>query len=115
MSKALIALAVIAAGAIAADSAAIDPGTKFEAADDVADKLITDGMAKLAEAPAPQPSKPAKRTKARLLVDSAFGNVNDVVELEAAQLKQAEADGIADGSKEAVAYAMTLEQNKPAV
>lgn len=40
--KQLIALAVIAAATLAADQAELQPGTTFEAPDDVADKLVTD-------------------------------------------------------------------------
>lgn len=113
MSKSLIALAVIAAGALAADSPEISSGAKFEAPDDVADGLIDAGKAKLADAAAPAQGKAAKRTKVRLTVDSALGNCNDVVEVDAGDVKTLEKDGLADGGKEAVAYAMTLEQNKP--
>ena len=109
MSKSLIALAAIAASAIAADSPEVAAGAKFEAPDDVADKLIADGKAKLAEAPA---AKAAKRVKVRLLVDSALGNCNDVVEVDPGEVKGLEASGLADGNKAAVDYAATLPQNK---
>jgi hypothetical protein len=108
MSKSLIALVVLAAGAITTDSAEVQPGAKFDAPDDVADKLIAAGQAKLAEA------KPVKKTKVRLLVDSALGNCNDVVEVDAGDVKKLEADGLASGAKGEVDYALTLEQNKPA-
>ena len=42
--KQLIALAVIAAATLAADQAELQPGTTFEAPDDVADKLVADGL-----------------------------------------------------------------------
>lgn len=118
----LIALTLIAAGALAADSPEVPAGQPFEANADDAEKLLTGGQARLADAvlsdaskptPAPPAPKAVKRVKARLLVDSALGNVNDVVELEPTELKSAESSGIADGSKEGVAYALTLDQNKP--
>lgn len=109
MSKTIIALAVIAAGAITPDSPEVAAGATFATTDDIADQLIADGKAKLADAP---PAKPPKRAKVRLLVDSALGHCNDVVEVDATDVKRLEADGLADGGKEAVAYAMTLEQNK---
>lgn len=108
----LIALAVIAAGALAVGSAEIAAGTAFEVLPDVAEALLTEGLAKLADpAPADLKKTAARLTKARLLVDCALGKCNDVVEIDAAVLKEAEAGGMADGSKGAVAYAMTLEQN----
>lgn len=108
----LIALAFIAAGALAAGSPEIAPGTAFEAPVDIAETLLTAGQAKLAD-PAPSEVKKTavKITKARLLTDCALGKCNDVVELDAAALKEAEAGGLADSNKGAVAYALTLEQN----
>lgn len=112
MSKSLIALAVIAAGVITADSAELAAGAKFEAADDVADKLIAAGTAKLDEGSS-VPAKTVKTAKVRLLIDSALGNCNDVVDVDAATVKQLEKDGLASGAKGEVDYALTLEQNKP--
>lgn len=109
MSKKLIALAVIAAGVIAADSPEIAKDTKFEAPDDVADKFIADGLAKLDE-PAKAP-KADKKVPVRLLVDSALGDANDVVEVDAATAKQLKASGEGDDDKDAVAYARSLPQN----
>lgn len=112
--KQLIALVAIAAGTYVADQPAFEKDAKFGAPDDVADKMLADKVAKLDdESDTKQPAtKAAKRTKVRLLVDSALGNCNDVVEVDAADVKKLEADSLADSSKEAVAYAMTLEQNK---
>ena len=110
----LIALAVIAAGVLAAGSPEIASGTAFEVAPDVAESLLTDGLAKLADpAPADVKRSAARPTKARLLTDCALGKCNDVVELDAAALKDAEAGGLADSNKGAVAYALTLSQNQP--
>lgn len=108
----LIAVSLIAAGALAADSPEIKAGTAFEVPVDLAETLLTAGQAKLADpAPADVKKAPAKTTKARLLIDSALGKCNDVVELDAAALKDAEAAGLADSNKSAVAYALTLKQN----
>lgn len=112
MSKTLIALAAIVAGAIAADSAEVAAGATFEAPDDVADKLIAAGQAKPADEA--KPAKAGKKTRVRLLVDSAYGNCNDVVEVDAGDVKKLEADGLASGAKGEVDYALTLPQNKPA-
>ncbi|WP_295378374.1 hypothetical protein [uncultured Pseudacidovorax sp.] len=106
MSKSLIALAVIAAGAIAVDSQEVAVGAKFDAPDDVADKLVAAGQAKLAEV------KSAKKIKVRLLVDSALGNCNDVVDVEGSDVKKLEADGLASSAKGEVDYALSLPQNK---
>lgn len=108
----LIAVSVIAAGALAANSPQIEAGAAFEAPIDIAETLLNAGQAKL-ENPAPADVKKtaAKTTRARLLIDSALGNCNDVVDLDAAALKEAEAAGLADSNKSAVAYAMTLKQN----
>lgn len=132
LNKSLIALAVIAAGAIAEGSAEIQPGQPFEAPDALADQLIAGGLARLAEAdtaaagtsnatpPPPPPVKPGKApkaeapTKVRVLVDCALGNVNDVVELAAGQAKAAAAQGLVDTDPAAVAYAQSLDQNRSA-
>lgn len=111
--KQLIALVAIAAGTLAQDQAAIEAGASFSAPDDQADKLVAAGDAKLDGGPTEQKSsKTTKRIKARLLVDSALGNANDVVEIDQAEVKALERDGMADSGKEAVAYAQTLPQNK---
>lgn len=114
----LIALLVIAAGAFAANSPALQVGDAFEATPDAAEELLTSGQARLADTPLSEASKPQtpkapKSTKARLLSDGAHGKVNDVVDLDSAQLKELEAAGLADSTKAAVAYALTLPQNNP--
>ncbi|MEZ2293089.1 hypothetical protein [Variovorax sp. RCC_210] len=113
MKKSLIALAAIAAGAYASNQLEIKAGDKFDAPDDVADKMLADKVVELAPDADGKPQKAVKRTKVRLLIDSALGNANDVVEIDADQVKQCESDGIADSSKAAVTYALGLEQNKP--
>lgn len=108
----LIALAVIAAGLIAADSLELAEGVAFEAPDDKAAELIAAGLAK-EDVPAAPVAPKGKSVKARLLVDCEYGKANDVVTLPAADAKAAEASGVADTSKPAVDYALTLEQNQP--
>ena len=78
--KQLIALAVIAAATFAAAQPELQPGATFEAPDDVADKLVADGLAKPADAP---PAKAAKAVRVRLLVANEHGQPNDVRELPA--------------------------------
>ena len=112
MNTKLIALVAIAAGTVAAVTADIAAGTVFEVPVDQAEILLTDGKAKLAEEPLAPPPK-GKLIKARILADCSHGKCNDVVELPSSLVKQLEADGAADSNKEAVAYAMTLEQNQP--
>lgn len=109
----LIALSLIAAGAYATNQPGFTEGEKFEAPDDIADRMRADRVAKDDTEVATETKKTGKVTKVRLLVDSALGDANDVVELDAAALKDAEAAGLADSNKAAVAYALTLEQNKP--
>ena len=111
MAKSLIALSLIAAGALTAGSAEVPAGTKFDVPDDQVDKLVGSGQAKLAEDDSA--GKGGKKTKVRLLVDSALGNCNDVVEVPAGDVKKLEADGLASSAKGEVDYALTLEQNKP--
>lgn len=88
----LIAPTVIAAGA----AAGIDTD------------IATQGQAKLADTPQAPPPPKTKEVRVRLLVTCAYGKCNDVVSLSAAEANQAEADGVADSHKEAVAYAMSL-------
>lgn len=107
--KQLIAQAVIAAATFAADQAELQPGTTFEAPDDVADKLVADGLAKPAEAP---PAKAAKAVRVRLLVANEHGQPNDVRELPAEVAKTLVKSGDADDDKAAVAYAAGLPQNQ---
>lgn len=107
--KQLIALAVIAAATLAADQPELQPGATFEAPDDVAEKLVADGLAKPAEAP---PAKAAKAVRVRLLVASEHGQPNDVRELPAEVAKHLVKSGDADDDKAAVAYAAGLPQNQ---
>ena len=107
--KSLIALAVIAAATFAADQPELQPGTAFDAPDDVADKLVADGLAKPAEAP---PAKAAKSVRVRLLVANEHGQPNDVRELPADVAKTLVKSGDADDDKAAVAYAAGLPQNQ---
>lgn len=135
--KQLIALVAIAAGKYGENQPAFDKGAKFPAPDDIADQIVKAGDAKLDEedpanaalastgtgagtgagadagtggdAKAP---KAGKRAKVRLLVDSALGDANDVVEVAASEVSGLEKAGLADGAKEAVAYASTLPQNQ---
>lgn len=106
----LIALMLIAAGTVAAITADIQPGQAFELVPDLAEPLLTQKLAKLADAPLAPPSK-ARAVQVRLLVDSSHGKINDVVSLPAIEAKQLEAGGLADSNKAAVAYALTLAQN----
>ena len=108
----LIALSLIAAGAYATNQPGFVEGEKFEAPDDIADRMLADKVAKVDGDAATETKKAGKTTKARLLVNSALGNANDVVELDTTALKDAEGAGLADSNKAAVAYALSLEQNK---
>lgn len=105
--KTLIALAVIAPGALAADSKEVAIGQLFDAPDDLAAKLIESGQFK-EYVPEPAPASKVKTVKVRLLVDSDLGKANDVADIPADQLKQLEADGSVDSNKAAVAYALSL-------
>jgi hypothetical protein len=49
--------------------------------------------------------KPAEKTKARVLLDCAYGKVDQVIEIEAADLAVAQASGHVDTDPAAVAYA----------
>ena len=109
----LIALAVIAAGAIAPEIAEISEGTAFEVPPETAEPLLTQGLAKLADAPLAPPVK-AKLVKVRVLVACPHGEPDDVVSLPADIAKTAAEMGQVDANKDAVAYALTLPQNQPA-
>lgn len=103
----LIALAVIAAGVIAADSLEIAEGAAFEVTPEAAEPLLTQGLAKLADEPlAPLPK--SKTLKVRVLVSCHFGEPDDVVSLSADVAKLAEEAGQVDSNKAAVAYALSL-------
>lgn len=117
----LIALAVIAAGAIAGITEDIAAGASFEVPPETAEPLLTAGQAKLADAPLappvqaatpPAPAPKPRAVKARLLLTTAHGNADDVVTLPAEIARQLQEQGQIDTGKEAVAYAMTLPQNQ---
>lgn len=112
MKTKLIALAAILAALVPSIGADIAEGASFEVTPDEAEPLLTQGLAKLADA-APATAPKTRATKLRLLTDCALGRANDVVSLPQSEAKAAEDQGIADTSREAVAYAMTLEQNQP--
>lgn len=107
--KSLIAIALIAAATIAADQPELSIGAAFDAPDDIADKLVADGLAKPADA---APAKAPKAVRVRLLVASEHGQPNDVRELPADVAKTLVKAGDADDEKAAVAYAATLPQNQ---
>ena len=121
---ALIAVQLIAAGAVAGIDHDLQPGDAFQAPADQASALIEQGLAKADESAAANPGgtpadpstppKPAKvkTVRLRLLTDCEHGRVNDLVTLPAKAADEAERAGLADASKEAVAYAATLAQNK---
>ena len=52
--------------------------------------------------------KPQASVKARVLMDGAYGRVDDVIEISAAEVQQAEASGQVDTHPDAVAYAESL-------
>lgn len=52
--------------------------------------------------------KPQPSVKARVLMDGAYGRVDDVIEIPAAEVRQAEASGQVDTHPDAVAYAESL-------
>ena len=106
MKTTLIALVALTAAA-AGTEADISPGAQFETTPELAEPLLTQGLAKLAAPPLAKPA-PVKTTAARLLVDCEYGKVNDVVEFSAALAKQLESNGVADTSKAAVDYARSL-------
>lgn len=116
--KNLIAVTLITAGTLGQDLPAVQAGEKFSVEDDdLAAKLVADGLAKDEQvnkdkAPAADPATKAKQIKARLLVDSDFGKCNEVVLLEIAVAKAAEKQGIADTDKAAVTYAESLKADK---
>ncbi|PQA78694.1 hypothetical protein [Rhodoferax sp. TS-BS-61-7] len=107
MTKKLIALAVIAAGVLAVDSKEIPVGQPFEAADDLAEKLIAAGDAKEEAPAAPAPAK-GKTVKARVLVDGTLGKINQVIDVPQENVKTLESEGQIDTSKAAVTYALSL-------
>lgn len=110
--KNLTALALIAAATYGTDQPEIAKGAPINSVpDELADKMIADGVAKLAE---PENTRKAsKKLQVRVLVDCSLGRCNDVAEIDAGALKAAEDAGLVDSDKAAVAYALTLDQNKP--
>ena len=115
MKTKLIALVALAVADFAFLQADVAAGAEFEADADHAEGLLTDGKAKLAEAPlAPTAAAAgkAKVVKARVLTACAYGQANDLAELPADVAKQAEKEGLVDTDKAAVAYAATLRQNQ---
>ena len=52
--------------------------------------------------------KHVEKTKARVLLDCAYGKVDEVIEIEAADLAVAQASGHVDTDPAAVAYAESL-------
>lgn len=102
----LIALMVIAAGVLAADSLEIAEGVAFEAPDEKAAELIAAGQAKEDVPAAPK----GKQVKVRLLKDSHLGEADAVVSIPAADVEFAEGHGLADSAKAAVAYALSLKE-----
>ena len=52
--------------------------------------------------------KPQASVKARVLMDGAYGRVDDVIEIPAAELQQAESSGQVNTHPDAVAYAESL-------
>lgn len=101
---------VIAAALVPGFTADIAPDTAFETTPAAAEPLLTDGLAKLADAPlAGKPAAPPEKTvKVRVLVDGPHGKANDVAVLPATEAKELEAAGQVDSSKAAVAYALSL-------
>lgn len=115
MKTKLIALVDFAAGAWAGLEADLAEGAEFEVEPEVAEGLLTGGKARLASEPLTPPAaavKKARTVKARVLMGCAYGEPNDVVELDEPTAKQAEKDGLVDTEKAAVAFAAKLPQNQ---
>ncbi len=119
MKTQLIALVALSAGLVHGVEDDLAEGATFEVAPDVAEGLLTEGKAKLANptpaAAAPQPptASAPRMVKVRLLVAGEHGQPDDVVELPAAAAKALEKDNAADSDKAAVAFAAGLPQNQP--
>ncbi|MES2972394.1 MAG: hypothetical protein V4757_02240 [Pseudomonadota bacterium] len=108
MLIALVALTTAAGASIAKDAS-------FEVPQPEADDLVAAGQAKPADAAGVGKTErkgKAATFRARVLTDCAHGKANDVVTVTAAELDAGESGGTLDGAKAAVAYAMSLEQNK---
>ena len=106
--KTVITVAVIAAGLLSESQVEIQSGqTLADRPDEVADRLIAEGLAKDVAAEQP-PRARGKTVRARVLVDGPAGKINDVVELPADEAKVRERAGEVDTDKAAVAYALSL-------
>lgn len=114
MNIKLIALVVLAIGAVPGIEVELAIGAEFETSPEVAEKLLTDGQAKLASAPpSAAPVKKERSVKVRVLVDCLHGKTNQVVDLAGSEAKAAEEQGLVDSEKASVAYAASLPQNQP--
>ena len=113
--KNLFLLAVLAAATISAQQPELPAGHLLvDVLDDVGDKLIADGVAReataaeVAKASATAAPPKAKTVKVRVLTACEWGVANDVAHIPAAALKDAQASGVVDSDKAAVAYAESL-------
>lgn len=129
----LIALVALAAADIDAQQDVAE-GAEFEVGEELAEQLISEEMAKPANAPLSEAAGQAqdqnqeqaqaqeqakskgkqKTVKARVLMNCNYGEPDDLVVLDAEEAKHAQAAGQVDTHKEAVAYAATLPQNAKA-
>lgn len=113
MKTKLIALVALAAGAVAGWEQPIAEGEPFEVSPEVAEGLLTEGKAKLADAALAAPAASAgKSVKVRVLVGCEVGQPDDVVEVSAGAVKLLEKEGLVDSEKAAVAFAASLPQNQ---
>jgi len=117
--KTLIAIAMIEAGLLGQNSPAVPVGGELTVeSDELAAKLVSDGVAKEKDVPEtskdqpPESASKSKQIKVRLLVDSIHGKCNQVVALDINVAKGAEKQGLADSDKNAVAYAEQLAASK---
>lgn len=104
MKTKLIALVALAMAAFPFLSEDVPADAEFEVNAADAEGLLTHGKAKLAEPPLAG-KKPSKTVKARVLVNCAYGEPNDLADIDADEAKAAESHGWIDTSKAAVAYA----------
>lgn len=104
MKTKLIALVALAMAAFPFLPEDVPADAEFEVNAADAEGLLTHGKAKLAEPPL-SAKKPSKTVKARVLVGCAYGNPNDLAEVDSDEVKAAEANGWIDTDKAAVAYA----------
>jgi len=109
----LIALAALSAITLLSGATKdIAQDEAFEVDQPTGDALIAEGSAKVDPGPSPAATTKAKSVQARLLIDSEHGKCNDVVNLPPEVVKELESQKAADSNKAAVAYALTLDQNK---